>query len=241
MWSAGEYERVAARFADIHDELVARLAPRRADRWLDVATGTGEVALRAAAAGAFVTGIDIAPRLLEQARATRTDVEWLEADAQVLPFGDAAFDVVSSSFGVIFAPDHEAAAGELARVCRDRLGLTTWRPNEGPHAIYAEFMDAAATSPADDWGREEWLEQLLGRAFELEIEERTWWLESPSPEAAWELMSEGAPPVKALVESLDRDRRERFRRALVDYWSGFETADGVREPRRYLLVLGRRR
>ena len=62
-----------------------------------------------------------------------------------------------------------------------------------------------------------------------------------SPEAAWELMSEGAPPVKALVESLDRDRRARFRRALVEYWSGFETADGVREPRRYLLVLGRRR
>ena len=98
LWSGGRYELVAARFAEIHDALVEGLAPRAGEHWLDVATGTGEVALRAAHAGAEVTGLDIAPRLLEQARSQSSDVQWVEGDAQSLPFADGAFDVVSSSF-----------------------------------------------------------------------------------------------------------------------------------------------
>lgn len=240
LWGAAEYELIAERFAPIHDELVARLAPRPGERWLDVATGTGGVALRAARAGAEVVGVDIAPKLLAQARAKSTAIEWVEGDAQALPFPDASFEVVSSSFGVIFAPDHEAAASELARVCRSRLGLTAWRPNEGLHAIYARF--AEEEGPASDaWGSEERVEALLGQAFELELEERVWQLEGESPDAVWELMATGAPPVKALLASLEPARRDEFRAAMLDYWAGFRTADGVSEPRRYLLVLGRRR
>ena len=200
--------------------------------------------MRAAAAGATVTGLDISPRLLEQARAKSTNVEWMEGDAQSLPFDDAAFDVVASSFGVIFAPDHDAAAGELARVCRagGRLGLTTWRPNEGLHTIYARFADQEPSGPTfDDWGLEEGLERLLGDAFELRFEERIWRLEGETPEAVWELMTRAAPPVKATLESLDVPRREEFRAAMVDYWSNFAGEGGVSEPRRYLLVLGGRR
>ena len=242
LWSGGQYELVAARFAEIHDALVESLAPRAGERWLDVATGTGEVALRAARAGADVTGLDIAPRLLEQARSKSSDVEWVEGDAQALPFGDGAFDVVSSSFGLIFAPDQEAVAREAARVCSGRLGLTVWRPNEGPHAIYAAFSGEQPAWPSpDDWGREERLRELLGDAFELELQERVWWLEGDSPEDVWELMSNGAPPVRALLDSLEPDRGAQFRAAMLEYWSQFETAEGVREPRRYLLVLGWRR
>jgi SAM-dependent methyltransferase len=242
LWNGGQYELVAARFAEIHDALVEALAPRASERWLDVATGTGEVALRAAGAGADVTGLDIAPRLLEQGRSRSSDVEWVEADAQALPFADGAFDVVSSSFGLIFAPDQEAAAGEVARVCRGRLGLTVWRPNEGPHAIYAAFTGEQPAWPSpDDWGREERLQELLGGAFELEVEERVWWLEGESPEDVMELMSNGAPPVRALLDSLDPDRATAFRAAMLEYWSQFQTPEGVREPRRYLLVLGERR
>jgi len=242
LWSGGQYELVAARFAEIHDALVESLAPQAGERWLDVATGTGEVALRAARAGADVTGLDIAPRLLEQARSRSSDVEWVEGDAEALPFADGAFDVVSSSFGLIFAPDQEVVAEEVARVCRGRLGLTVWRPNEGPHAIYAAFSgeQPASLSP-DDWGREDRLRELLGDAFELELEERVWWLEGDSPEDVWELMSKGAPPLKALLDSLEPDRGAEFRAAMLEYWSELKTADGVREPRRYLLVLGRRR
>ena len=242
LWSGGNYELVAARLAEIHDTLVESLVPQEGERWLDVATGTGEVALRAARAGADVTGLDIAPRLLELARSTSSDVEWVEGDAQALPFADDAFDVVSSSFGLIFAPDQEAVARELARVCRGRLGLTAWRPNEGPHALYAVFAGEQPAGPsADDWGREERVRELLSDAFELELEERVWWLEGGSPEDVWDLMSTGAPPLKTLVDSLEAERRAEFRDAMIDYWSGFETPNGVREPRGYLLVRGRRR
>jgi SAM-dependent methyltransferase len=242
LWNGGQYELVAARFAEIHDALVESLAPRAGERWLDVATGTGEVALRAASAGAEVTGLDIAPRLLEQARSMSSDVDWVEADAQALPFPDAAFDVVSSSFGLIFAPDQELAAQEVARVCRGRLGLTVWRPNEGPHAVYAAFSGAQPAWPSpDDWGREERLHELLGDAFDLGFEERVWWLEGDSLEDVWELMSNGAPPVRALLDSLEPDRAAAFRAAMLEHWSQFETPEGVREPRRYLLVLGERR
>ena len=242
LWGGGEYELVAARFAEIHDALVDSLAPQAGERWLDVATGTGEVAVRAARAGADVTGLDIAPRLLEQARSKSAEIQWVEGDAQALPFPDGAFDVVSSSFGLIFAPDQETVARELARVCRGRVGLTVWRPNEGPHAIYAAFGGEQPAWPsADDWGREERLRELLGAAFEFELEERIWWLEGASPQDVWELMSNGAPPVKALLDSLEADRSATFRDAMLEYWSQFQTADGVREPRRYLLVLGGRR
>ncbi len=242
LWGGGQYELVARRFAEIHELLVESLAPQPGERWLDLATGTGEVALRAARAGAYVVGLDIAPRLLEQARAKSSKIEWVEGDPQALPLEDASFDVVSSSFGVILAPDPEAVAGELARVCRGRLGLATWRPDQGPHAIYEAFeREEAVGATADDWGREERLEELLGQAFELEFEEQVWWLEADSPEDVWELMSNGAPPVKAFVDSLGDDRRAAFRDAMVEYWSRFQTDGGVREPRRYVLVLGRRR
>src|SRR5919199_6307091 len=105
---------MAERFAPIHDELVARLSPARGERWLDLGTGTGEVALRAARAGAFVTALDIAPKLLAEARgkavAAGLQIRFDEGDAQALPYADASFDVVSSSFGVVFPPDQEAVA-----------------------------------------------------------------------------------------------------------------------------------
>jgi len=227
----------------VHEELVERLEPRRGDRWLDLATGTGEVAIRAARRGAFATGLDIAPGLLSQARSKSTDVEWIEGDAQALPFEDASFDVVSSSFGIIFAPDHHAVAAEMTRVCRPagRVGLCNWRPNEGLHALYSRFVPDEPEQDSENWGREEHVRELLADAFELEFDERTWYLEGESPEAVWDLMTAGAPPVKALVDSLDAKRRREFRSAMLEYWDGFRGNGGVREPRRYLLVLGTRR
>ena len=243
LWSGGEYELVAGRFAQIHDELVRRLAPAHGELWLDVATGTGEVAVRAAGAGAMVTGLDIAPRLLEQARARSSEVEWVEGDAERLPFEDASFDVVSSAFGVIFAPGQKTAAAELARVCRGRLGLTAWRPNSGPHTVYAAFRgdDPLEGSP-DEWGREEHVQELIGDDFELEFEEQVWLLEGETPESLWELMSVGAPPLKAFYDALEPGRREEFREAMLEHWKQFRTDEGIiSEPRPYLLITGRRR
>jgi ubiquinone/menaquinone biosynthesis C-methylase UbiE len=247
MWGGAEYELVAREFAPIHDELVAALAPRAGERFLDIATGTGEVALRAARAGATVTAVDFAPALLEQARAKgagqKLPIDWVEADAQSLPFADGSFDVVASNFGVIFAPDPELAAAEIARVCtsRGRLGVTAWLPNQGLHALYARFTADARDDPSERWGSPEEARELLESWFELEVEERVWNLEAESAEAAWELLSRGAPPLKALLDSLDRERAAEFRAAMIDYWSGFASNGAVSEPRAYLRILGRRR
>jgi ubiquinone/menaquinone biosynthesis C-methylase UbiE len=245
MWGDADYDRVALQFAPIHDELVARLEPSPGAWWLDVGTGTGEVALRAARAGVEVTAVDISENLLAAAR-SKPDAErvaWELGDAQALRFDDASFDVVVSCFAVIFAPDQEAAAAELGRVCKPggRLGLTSWRPEGGPHAIYQRFVPSDSIAVADQWGEEPHVRELLGDAFELEIDERVWHLTADSPEAAWTLMTEGAPPVKALLGKLEAAEAAEFRAAMLERWAGFQTDGRVNEPRRYLLVTARRR
>ena len=246
MWGGADYDRVARQFGPIHDELVVRLEPSPGEGWLDVGTGTGEVALRAAQAGPEVTAVDISESLLDIAREKpgADRVTWELGDAQALRFEDASFDVVVSCFAVIFAPDQEAAAGELARVCKPsgRLGLTGWRPEDAPHAIYKRFVPSDSMAGADQWGNEAHVHGLLDGAFELEIEERVWHLTADSPEAAWTLMSEGAPPVKALLGTLEAAEAAEFRAAMIERWEGFQAEGGpVDEPRRYLLVTGRRR
>jgi ubiquinone/menaquinone biosynthesis C-methylase UbiE len=231
----------------VHEALVEALALEPGESVLDVATGTGEVALRAARSGARVSAMDIAPEMLEQARAKAAaeglEIDWAEGDAQSLEHEDRRFDVVASSFGVIFAPEAGAAAAELARVCREggRLGLTTWQPDQGLHRVYAAFSDDHEDDPTERWSDQAKLRDLLGDAFELRVEERVWELEGSSPEDLWQLVTTAAPPVKALVQTLEPDRLASFRMALLDHWAGFERDGRVVEPRGYLLVLGRRR
>ncbi len=120
MWGRGPYQRVTETLTDIHQLVVERLAPKPGDRWLDLACGTGAVAERAAAAGARVTGLDLAPVLIETAKERAAElgleIEYVVADLERMPLADSSFDRVSSTCGIMFAPDHEAAARELARV-----------------------------------------------------------------------------------------------------------------------------
>ena len=134
-WAAGDYPAVAERIDAVPPrDLLNRVAIAPADDVLDVATGTGNVALRAAAAGARVVGLDLTPELFAAARRRaaeyRVAVEWIEGDAEELPFADASFDHVLSVFGVQFAPRHAVVAAELARVCRPGgdIGLVNWTP-----------------------------------------------------------------------------------------------------------------
>jgi SAM-dependent methyltransferase len=136
-WSAGEYERTAAELEPASRHVVALASLVPGERVLDLACGTGNAALLAAAAGARVTGLDPAPRLLEVARARAAaagaDAEFVAGDALALPFDDGAFDAVVSVFGVIFAPDPARAVEEILRVLAPggRALLAVWRP-EGP-------------------------------------------------------------------------------------------------------------
>jgi SAM-dependent methyltransferase len=249
MWGSAPWERVAETLAPLHDHLLEELAPRAGERWLDVATGTGAVAIRAARAGAEVTGLDLAPGLVETAKrlaaeeglAIRFDV----GDCEDLPYEDASFDVVASAVGVIFAPDHSAVARELARVCRPggSLGLVSWRPNPAYSAVFKPFRpppEPGAGDP-DDWGRREHVVELLGDAFELTFVEGRHALQAESAEAIWRLFSTAHGLFKARVESLDARRRERLHRAFVRYLESYRAGGGISAPDDYLLVVGARR
>ena len=181
-WAAGNYAAVAERIDEAPPrDLLARVGISPGEEVLDVATGTGNVALQAAAAGASVIGVDLTPELFETARrrAEEQDVaiEWLEGDAEHLPFGADRFDVVLSVFGVQFAPRHEVVAEELARVCRPggRIGLVNWTP-EGQigelFKIMGSYLPAPPeyASPPPLWGSEEHVRGLFAdTSVELEF------------------------------------------------------------------------
>ncbi|MFZ1428612.1 MAG: methyltransferase domain-containing protein [Geminicoccaceae bacterium] len=133
-WSSGDYAVVGTTLQIVGETLCESLDVRAGQKLLDVAAGNGNVALAAARRWCDVVATDYVPALLERAReraaADRLNIEFREADAEALPFADESFDVVVSSFGVMFTPDQDRAAAELVRVCRrgGRIGLANWTP-----------------------------------------------------------------------------------------------------------------
>jgi SAM-dependent methyltransferase len=173
MWASGDYRAVAHELiADLGPVLVRAAGVGPADRVLDVAAGTGNAAVPAARTGAHVVATDLAPTLLDQGRrdldGTSLDLTWQEADAEALPFPDASFDVVLSCVGVMFAPHHETAAGELLRVTRPggRIALLSWTPEGFIGQMFATmrpFMPPppAGVQPPPRWGDEQHVRGLL--------------------------------------------------------------------------------
>ena len=143
MWALGDYHRFATSTVwQLGPVLVEACGISAGQRVLDVAAGTGNVAIRAAKTGATVVGSDLTPANFEAARraaaAEGVDLEWREGDAEALPFADGEFDVVTSCFGAIFAPNHRAVANELVRVCRP--GGTICMMNFTPEGTAGEFL-----------------------------------------------------------------------------------------------------
>jgi ubiquinone/menaquinone biosynthesis C-methylase UbiE len=250
MWGQGPYQRVTETLGDIHEAVFERLAPEEGDRWLDLACGTGAMAERAAAAGAKVVGVDLAPALIETAKQRAgelgLDIDYVVGDAERLDLSDASFDKVSSTCGIMFTPDHQAAANELARVTAPggRIALANWTPTGGLAKMFkvmAPYQPAPPPSSPFEWGDEGHVRELLGDAFELELEERMSPLRMPSAEAYWELFSTSYGPTKTLAESLG-DRREELHRDWVDFFEQNYGQDGeIVHTREYLLVAGLRR
>jgi SAM-dependent methyltransferase len=249
LWNEGMYERLATVLEPVHDELVDRLGVTPGEAWLDLGTGTGSIALRAARAGAEVSAIDAAAPLIEQAGADAAgaslSVRFDVGNVEYLPYEDAEFDVIASAFGFILAADHANVAGELARVARPgaRLGFTAWKPNPKLGELYRRFTEEPLEGrESTEWGREDHVEDMLGEDFELEFVDGTLWIDAESGEEIWELFSSSSPPVMALMAKLDPARGEAFHQALVELYEGYRDDGGrIKAPRRYLLTLGTRR
>lgn len=171
-WSAGDYAMVGATVQPVADQLCLAVDLRPGQRVLDVATGSGNAALAAARCFTEVTGVDYVPALLARAReraaAERLPVDFRDGDAEALPFPDGSFDVVLSTFGVMFAPDQQRAANELLRVCRagGRIGLANWTPagvlGESFRVIAKHVPPPAGLEPAVSWGDARHLQKLFG-------------------------------------------------------------------------------
>jgi SAM-dependent methyltransferase len=250
MWGTGPYQRITDTLTDIHERIVERLSPSREQVWLDLACGTGAVAERAAAAGAPVVGIDLAPGLIEVAReraASRgLDIDYRVGDCEALELPDASFDVVSSCVGIMFAPDHAATAAELARVVRPggRVALAAWTPTGGIGDLFrlmAPFQPAPPPSSPFDWGDESKVTALLGDAFDLQLERHISPFHTPSGESYWDLFVGSYGPTKTLADRLG-ERREELHWAWVDFFETNHRTNGeISHPREYLFVTGTRR
>jgi SAM-dependent methyltransferase len=253
VWGIGPYQNITDTITDIHAVVIERLDPQPGVKWLDLACGTGAAAELAAERGAGVTGIDIAPALIETAKERAAerglDIDYRVGDAEQLELEDASYDVVSSTCGVMFAPDHEATARELARVVKPggRIGLVNWTPAEdGLAALFRIMKPFQPPAPEGvgypfDWGDEQHVRELLGEAFDLELEGGVSPLQLPSGEAYWELFSSSYGPTRTLAENLDDERREELRRSWVEFADSLSSNGGIEHRREYLLVLGTRR
>lgn len=254
MWSLGGrgYDNVSFAISDALGHAAQRLNAQPGDDVLDVATGTGWTARNVARSGARVTAVDIADGLLEAARELAAHVQpaiqFQRADAEALPFDDACFDRVISTFGVMFAANQPQAASELARVCKPggRLILSTWAPGEAVAEFFAVISRFQHAPPPQGptpmaWGDPDHVRSLLGEAFDLTFETGVSHNYFDSAEDAWGWYLGGFGPVKAVAEALSPERLEEFHQAINAYHATYAGPAGLHITRQYLISIGRRR
>jgi ubiquinone/menaquinone biosynthesis C-methylase UbiE len=259
VWALGDYGRFAKETVwEVGPVLVEACGIRPGQRVLDVAAGTGNTAIRAAEAGAQVVASDLTPENFEagrhEAQARGVDLDWVEADAQALPFRDDYFDVVTSSFGVMFAPDHGAAAEELIRVCRP--GGTIGMANFTPEGLICDFFATlapyapappAGAQPPPLWGSEEHVRELFGERVEwLSLSRREYVERAGSPRAYRELFKETFGPVVAIYASLadQPDRLAALDRDFLEFATRSNrdgSAGAAQYPYEYLLAVARKK
>ena len=255
MWASGDYPSMVETFLlPLGPRLVEACRIEPGMRVLDVAAGTGNASLPAAERGAKVTASDLTPELLEagrrRAEAQGLELEWVEADAENLPFEDASFDVVMSAIGAMFAPHHQDVADELVRVCRPggTIGLLSWTPEGMIGALFKTMGPFApppppGAQPPPLWGGEDHVRELFGDRVEFGTMERdvlevtafehphdyaTHFKERYGPAIAAQKNASGNGRLAELEEALDRFSEE---------WN-LGTPERARFEQEYLVTVG---
>jgi SAM-dependent methyltransferase len=238
MWSAGDYPDIARNIEACAEALVELVGAGPGQDLLDVATGTGNVAIPAALAGASVTGLDLTPELLEVARSRAADagveVNFIEGDAEQLPFEDDSFDLITSCFGVIFAPRQAHAAAELERVARPgaTIALASWTP-EGLNGRMFKTMGSYMPPPPPGfqspvrWGEEDYVRSLFADSgAALSFERRMVTFTHDSPES-WVEYNERAlgPAIMAKAALEPQGRWEDLRGELTAMYADANEGD----------------
>jgi ubiquinone/menaquinone biosynthesis C-methylase UbiE len=227
-WATGDFSMLATAITLVGELLCESVDPRAGQRVLDVATGSGNTALAAARRGCDVTGIDFVPALLERGReraaAERLDITFQEGDTESIPFPDGAFDVVLSTFGAMFAPDQEKAAGQLLRVCRSggKIGMANWTMDSFITEIgrtSGRYMPPPPTElkPPALWGEESRVRELFGdRVSSIQIKRRTFTFRYRSIRQWVEFNGKFLGPVIQTMRALDPAKQESLVHEIVE-------------------------
>jgi len=258
MWASGDYPSMVETFLlPLGPRLVEACGITAGTDVLDVAAGTGNASIPAAQTGARVTASDLTPELFEagrrRAEAAGVSLNWVEADAERLPFEAESFDVVMSSIGAMFAPHHQDVADELVRVCRPggTIGMLNWTPEGMIGALFRTMGPFApppppGATPPPRWGSEDHVRELFGDRVELATLEREM-LEITAfqrPRDYGEhFRSKYGPTIAAQNNARKNGQEEEFVAALdafCDEWN-LATDDDARFEQEYLIVVGRRR
>lgn len=257
LWASGDYPAVAAELIPtLGPALVQACEVRAGQRVLDVGAGSGNAAIPAAEQGATVTASDLTPELFEAGRKIAADrgveLDWVEADAEALPFPDGSFDVVMSCVGAMFAPHHQAVADELVRVCLPggTIGMINWTPEGFIGNLFATMRPYApppppGASPPPLWGDENHVRELFGdRVTELDMQRRQivmdhcadpgefreYWKRKYGPTIAVYKFNASQPE---RVGELDRD--------FLSFLTTWNRADSAGYDAEYLLITARKR
>jgi ubiquinone/menaquinone biosynthesis C-methylase UbiE len=258
MWALGDYHRFAtATVWELGPALVSACGISSSQRVLDVAAGTGNVAIRAAQAGASVVASDVTPEHFDAGRCAAREagvtLEWVEGNAEALPFADEEFDVVTSCFGAMFAADHQAAARELLRVCRPGgvIGMMNFTP-EGAGGDFFGVLSAYAPPPPPGarppllWGTDDHVGKLFADSVQSLMLTRHEYVETASsPLEYFELFRHTFGPMVAIYEGLSDQpaRTAELDSAFLQYiarWNRGIPESRVQIPYEYLLVIARK-
>jgi len=235
-WSAGDYGKVGVTLLVMGELLAEALDLHPGQRVLDVACGNGNSSLAAARRFCDVTGIDYVPILLEEGReraqAEGLAVDFLEGDAEDLPFPDASFDVVLSTLGVMFAPDQDKAAEELLRVCKPagKIGMANWVPDGYVGDLFRTMgkyvPPPAGLKPPFRWGTEEGLSELMGDGVgSLQTRRRSFVWRFPSVRHHVEFMLEFYGPLNKAFGTLDVEGQQALEEDLISLVERYNRSD----------------